>query len=299
MAEAQQQSEAKTGGGASAGGNQVEAEASLRAAAPGLARIAATAWWHTAQWTVSATARAYGGVIRAAANSSTPGEFFEETSSEVRGYARRFLGLVDQEGRIREAVGLSSTAGEDKGGDDSRSLRARGSRLLEESADVRFIEELHPAFARILEEITPDEARILRLLTLHGPQPAVDIRAGLPMVSDLVKGGTSMIDAEAGLRHTHRLRVYLTNLNRLGLIWFSRETLGPHDYQVLEAQPDVLDAMKKGGRTARTVRRSILLTQFGQDFCRTVLPFETTEMDALPANPDTLDAEAEAQQTNK
>jgi hypothetical protein len=259
--------------------------ASLIEAAPGLARIAATAWWHTAGWTVSATARAYGGVVRAAVNSSTPGEFFEQTGGEIRDYARNLLGIVDSEGRIRDAVGLSGSRSDD-GRDDTTELRERGARLLEESADVRFVEDLHPAFARILEEITPDEARILRLLALEGAQPAVDIRAGIPMVSDLVKSGLSMIDAEAGLRHTDRLRGYLTNLNRLGLIWFSRERLrDPHRYQVLEAQPEVLEAMKKGGRTARTVRRSILLTQFGDDFCRTVLPLQTAEMEALPQQP--------------
>jgi hypothetical protein len=51
-------------------------------------------------------------------------------------------------------------------------------------------------------------------------------------------------------------------------------------YQVLEAQPDVAEAMEKAGR-ARTVRRSIHLTTFGQDFCRTCLPLDTAEIDAL------------------
>ncbi len=257
--------------------------ASLIDAAPGLARVAATAWWHTATWTVGATAKAYGGVIRAAVNSSTPGEFFEQTGGEVRDYARQLLGIVDSDGRLRDAVsGLSGTGGE-TGGDDSNLLLQRGTQLLRESADVRFDENLHPAYARILEEITPDEARILRLLALEGAQPAVDIRAGIPMVSDLVTSGLSMIDREAGLRHPERLRAYLTNLNRLGLVWFSRERLrDPHVYQVLEAQPDVLGGLKKGGRTARTIRRSILLTQFGQDFCDTCLPLNVTaEMETV------------------
>ena len=40
--------------------------------------------------------------------------------------------------------------------------------------------------------------------------------------------------------------------------------------------------MKKG-RT-RTVRRSIQLTPFGEDFCETVLPLETAELEALPGD---------------
>jgi hypothetical protein len=69
-----------------------------------------------------------------------------------------------------------------------------------------------------------------------------------------------------------RVPAYMNNLYRLGLIWFSRELLeDPLDYQVLESQPDVLEAKRKGGR-AKTVRRSILLTPFGEDFCRVCLP---------------------------
>ena len=64
---------------------------------------------------------------------------------------------------------------------------------------------------------------------------------------------------------------YLNNLFRLGLVWFSRETLrDPAPYQVLEAQPDVLEAMHSV-RLAKVVRRSIHLTPFGEDFCAAAL----------------------------
>ena len=43
-----------------------------------------------------------------------------------------------------------------------------------------------------------------------------------------------------------RLPAYLSNLFRLGLIWFSRERLDePRRYQVLEAQPDVIEAVRE------------------------------------------------------
>jgi hypothetical protein len=87
-----------------------------------------------------------------------------------------------------------------------------------------------------------------------------------------------MIAAEAGCRHPDRVHAYLNNLYRLGLIWFSREPVRDRmRYHVLEAQPEVVAAMRKGGRTARTVRRSVLLTPFGEDFCETCLPLETEE----------------------
>jgi hypothetical protein len=70
---------------------------------------------------------------------------------------------------------------------------------------------------------------------------------------------------------------YLNNLNRLGLIWFSRETLEDIAlYQVLEAQPEVIEARRRAGRTSRTVRRSIHLTPFGADFCDACLPMDVT-----------------------
>ena len=116
----------------------------------------------------------------------------------------------------------------------------------------------------------------------HALSPSVDIRAGMPMASRLVAPGRNMMGAQAGCRHLARVPAYLNNLSRLGLIWFSRESLeDPARYQVLEAQPEVVEAMRKAGRTGRTVRRSILLTPFGRDFCDAVLPFRTAEPDAL------------------
>lgn len=163
----------------------------------------------------------------------------------------------------------------------TEALRSRGAELLRRSADVRFEEASHPAYMRILESLAPDEARILRFLARAGAQPSVDVRAGLPLVSELIAPGCNMIGAEAGCRHAELVRAYLDNLHRLGLIWFSREPVGdPRRYQVLEAQPEVAEARGRGGRLARTVRRSILLTPFGEDFCSVCLPLE--ELEPLP-----------------
>ena len=157
-------------------------------------------------------------------------------------------------------------------------LRDRGAELLRRSADVHSTEDAHPAYERILDEIAPDEVRILRLLALDGPQPAVDVRSGpraLGMMSELVAPGLSMIGAQSGCRYADRVPAYLNNLHRLGLVWFSREPMKDLlAYQVLEAQPDVIEAMRAAGR-AHTVRRSIHLTPFGEDFCRRCLPIHT------------------------
>ena len=72
-------------------------------------------------------------------------------------------------------------------------------------------------------------------------------------------------------RFTDRVPAYLNNLERLGLVWFSREEVEDHTrYQVLEAQPDVLAALRSHSRT-KTVRKSLRTTPFGLDFARTAL----------------------------
>ncbi len=169
---------------------------------------------------------------------------------------------------------------------DDKTLRERGEALLRRSRDVWSDEDdTHPAYGRILDDLAPDEARILLLLLRGGPQPSVDVRTGGPVgliSSALVAPGMSMIGARAGCRYLDEVPAYLNNLFRLGLIWFSREQLeDPMEYQVVEAQPDVLAAMHSV-RFPKVVRRSIHLTPFGAGFCKICLvdPEETEELPA-------------------
>jgi hypothetical protein len=156
------------------------------------------------------------------------------------------------------------------------SLRERGAELLRQSADVVRSDGAHPAYARILDELHPDEARILRLLALDGPQPSVDVRS-LQLIGlgkEVVGEGLTMIGTQAGCLDSERVNAYLDNLNRLGLIWFSKQPIeDPTAYQVLEAQPAVLEAVR-GTSRAKTVQRSIRLTPFGRDFCEVCLPLD-------------------------
>ena len=81
---------------------------------------------------------------------------------------------------------------------------------------------------------------------------------------------------EAGCRHADRVHAYLDNLHRLGLIWFSREPVERRRAATRCWRPSLRwpKRCEQGGRTARTVRRSILLTPFGEDFCATCLPLD-------------------------
>ncbi len=252
---------------------------------PGLARIYASAWLHTAEWAVEASARAGSRVLRAATSREAPDALLREAGDQMREYAQRFLGLVDADGDRLPGVLGDLLADRGRSARQS-SLREQGADLLRRSADVDYQDDAHPAYARILSELAPDEGRILRLLIQQGPQPSIDVRTvGLVVVgSELVAPGINMIGAEAGCRHVDRVHAYLNNLFRLGLIWFSREPVSDSmRYQVLEAQPDALEAMRKAKR-GKTVRRSILLTPFGEDFCSVCLPTGTGELDALPGS---------------
>jgi hypothetical protein len=209
--------------------------------------------------------------------------------SGLRSYARELLGIQDLDNRVRQllpgpATRMRAAARGEPTTD--RSLREQGADLLRQSADVGVEDGAHPAYARILSELAPDEARILRLLSVGGPQPTIDVRAAnlIGVGSQLVAQGLNLIGAEAGCRHSERVPLYLNNLDRLGLIWFPHDPVdNPMRYQVLEAQPDAMHAIKRAGR-AKTVHRSVGLTAFGQDFCRVCLPFDDGEIEALSSS---------------
>ena len=236
----------------------------------GVTRLTLGAGWRTAMWSADTSLRASRRIARAAVSGESPAQLIDGLAKDTRETLRRFLG-VDGD---RPAELDADVDGPEPAPRDPEELRRLGADLLARSADVDGAGRAHPAYARIVAELAPDEGRILRLLKAEGPQPAVDVRSSkVPLVtSELVAPGLNMIGREAGVADLEKTPAYLNNLERLGLIWFSREPLpDPLDYQVLEAQPEVLEALKRVGR-GRTVRRSIHLTPFGDDFCETVLP---------------------------
>jgi hypothetical protein len=274
-----------------------------------MARIAAGVWWRSTVWTVGATRRTGRLVLRSVTDPDASSELIEEVARDVAEAARVVSNVAR---RVQEGTPITAAlAGNvavlgttvpgsvvndeprrhdphrhDPPRRDEEDLRARGARLLERSRDVWADENTHPAFARILDDLAPDEARILLLLARGGPQPSVDVRTGGPVgmvSSQLIAPGLNMLGARAGVRYLDRVPAYLNNLDRLGLVWLSHESVtDPMEYQVLEAQPDVLEALHSV-RFAKVVRRSIHLTPFGEDFCRTCL-LEPDDAADLPAH---------------
>jgi hypothetical protein len=293
-----------------------------------VARLAASAAWHTAGWSLRVPVRATRRALEVAVAPEKAGDLVQDIRDTAASALRELIALADLDSRSRAASdGARNFADTVPGAEVARRvaeampgsdvarkvvetiptpeevrhafgvgdgraarngnvpLRVRGQELLECSRDVHYEERSHPAYDRLMESLAPDEARILRLLLFKGPQAAVDVRTGGPLgliQSRLVSPGLNMIGARAGCRYMDRVPSYLTNLHRLGLIWFSRETLrDPERYQVLEAQPDVLEAINSV-RYAKIVRRSIHLTPFGEDFCRAALVEDEDELVDLP-----------------
>lgn len=259
----------------------------------GIARLAASTWLHGTEWGLMTSARMAGRLARAATDREEAQALASDvgrTAHVVSDVARSLsAGAPLQEilAQIGDSFGDLTDPVVATGEQVPRrapSLRERGSELLDRSRDVWRTDSAHPAYARILEELAPDEARVLVLLLRGGPQPSVDVRTGgaVGMVSStLVKPGLTMIGPRAGCRYVDHVPSYLHNLFRLGMVWFSREQVDdPMEYQVLEAQPDVIAAMKSV-RHAKVLRRSINLTPFGEDFCRAVL-VDGSELADLP-----------------
>ena len=248
-------------------------------ALPGLARIGMRAGIRTLAWMANETITTGEEIVSAVAEGESPVPVVREATREAWGAVARSLGADESADPERAGSPRADRAGGPRtragsAADNEAELRRRGARLLAQSADVRFDEDSHPAFSHILDELTPDEARMLRFLATEGPQPSVDVRTNRPfgVGSELVAAGLSMVGLQAGVRHLDRTRSYLDNLHRLGLVWFSREPVAPGRYQVLEVQPEVAAALERAGRAPKTIRRSIHLTPFGEDFCRTCLP---------------------------
>ncbi len=253
---------------------------------PGLARVVAVSSFRIGAWAAQTGINAGRRAIDVAIHPDHAVEFAEDLRVAAAAVTRALVG-DEMEGKVRAVAAanpvvrvvsdtVESVAPARNGHvveieEPLNPLHAAGQDLLRRSRDVWAEDSGHPAYARIIEELAPDEGRILLLLLKHGPQATVDVRTGGlvgTVSSTLVAPGLNMIGARAGCRYVERVPSYLHNLERLGLIWFSRESVrDPMEYQVLEAQPDVLAAMHTV-RRHKVIRRSIHLTPFGEDFCR-------------------------------
>lgn len=257
---------------------QISNEARLIRGVFRAAGLAAGTAVRSGQWAVGTTFEVTKQITQAVAEGDSPAEIADRTGAALQSIARSVLGVT--EGSVREIVSYVPTtnghaAQAITGGyvhsSTIEDLRRRGDALLARSADVYFTEDVHPAYDRILDQLAPDEARILRFMAQNGPQPSVNVRTNRPLGigSELVAGDLTSVPEQAGVRYPDRSRHYLINLNRLGLTLTSDDPVLLSRYMVLEVQPIVETALKAAGRVPKIVRKSLRLTEFGEDFCRT------------------------------
>lgn len=235
---------------------------------PGLVRVARASAGRTIQWAIDANREA----TRKVFDDIAKGEPVVNVITDATAVWAAAIGRGPD-----EPAASAKPRSRERDAATTDELLEMGGQLLRDSANVWYEQDVHPAFRRVLQELLPDEARILRFLYQNGPQPSVDVRTNRPFDrgSEKIASGLSMIGLYSGVRNQEDTSVELANLERLRLIWFSKEQVAdPSVYQLLEAQPDVLEAMKRAGRSPRTEHRSIELTPFGERFCETCLPMD-------------------------
>lgn len=275
-------------------------------AVPGLARIVAGAWVRGAVWGIGTTLRGSRRLTEAAISGESAAQLIEEIRDEAIGGLRGLLGIVEKEPRAEPITGAARAIVPDREPGKARqaqSLRERGSALLERAATTEgAADPIHPGFDRIVDQLAPDEARILKLLLNEGSQPIVYVNKAAPfgLAPREVARRLSIIGREAGCLRPDLVPAYLDNLVRLGLVAIRRDPVGDEQaYQVVEAQPDVVAAIKSVDGflfRGQSSRRSVHITDFGTAFCRVCFPPEhltgdfegvdLTEEVADPPEPD-------------
>lgn len=254
--------------------DEAELQARVRDAI-GIARLLVAVRSNVIRYASRASLRTGARMLQAVRDANSLGDVLDETTD----IARDEIGRLGVDPALGMANGADGTSMERDL--DLATLRTRGQRLLDRSANVDYEESVHPTYARFLDVLAADEARILRLLAEEGPHPAVDVRDGglFGLGSELVARDLTMLGVEAGCRHDERRDAYVTNLRRLGLVELRDDPLDDRDrYPVLEAQPHVQAAMDAARRPG-PVRRQVRLTPLGVDFCETIL-----DIDVHPAH---------------
>jgi len=250
---------------------------------PAVVRLGAEAWYRGAMWSVGAG-------IDAAERATSLALAGLGLADDARADAEHSVdGLGRREG---------GAASEDRRPSRARTLRERGAELLDRASDVEEDPNLvHPGFARIIDQLAPDEARILKLLVNDGPQGIVYVNKAAPfgIGAREIARRLSMIGHEAGCLHIELVPAYLDNLVSHGLVAIRRDALADEvPYQVIEAQPEVVEALRSAGGTVfrgQITRRSVHLTDFGRTFCQVCFPPEhlPPELDPIEITDEMVD----------
>jgi len=138
-------------------------------------------------------------------------------------------------------------------------------------------------FGTIVSQLVPDEARVLAALAEGKRYAVVDVVAkhvGRP-TTRTVFANASLLGAAAGISPARNAATYLTRLHGFGLVEFgpAADELG-EEYDQLAVDGAVQDARATIDRnkmgSAKLIRKSVALSQLGQDFWAACAPDRAT-----------------------
>ncbi|KRA37722.1 MULTISPECIES: Abi-alpha family protein [unclassified Nocardioides] len=131
----------------------------------------------------------------------------------------------------------------------ARTSARRFAVLLEQALTQSSAEAEDLLLDALVRGLVPDEARIIAALAGRAWSPLVHVEARRDGEEHLGLRNASLIGRQAGIALVRRTPHYVTRLLATGLVVATaeREDRGP-EYEVLLAEPDVLDAIRGAGR---------------------------------------------------
>ena len=146
--------------------------------------------------------------------------------------------------------------------------------LLERGGEQSKADGESALLAALASDLVPDEARIIAALAVRDWSPLVHVEARRPDDVHLGLRNASLIGRQAGVALVRRTPLYVDRLMAAGLVVATpARDDAAEDYEVLLADPDVLDAIRAAGRGplgARVVRQGLALSEIGAELwsCR-------------------------------
>ncbi|WP_182379487.1 hypothetical protein [Nocardioides sp. WS12] len=141
--------------------------------------------------------------------------------------------------------------------------------LLDQALSQSTAEAEDALLDALVRGLVPDEARIIAALAAREWSPLVHVEARRDGEEHLGLRNASLIGRQAGIALVRRTPTYVTRLLASGLVAATpeRENRG-QEYEVLLAEPDVLDAIRAAGRGPlgpRIRRGGLELSELGRE----------------------------------
>ncbi|KRB80376.1 hypothetical protein ASE01_02550 [Nocardioides sp. Root190] len=148
---------------------------------------------------------------------------------------------------------------------------SRAALLLGELLEASLVQSSREAedvlIAKLVDTLVPDEARIIAALATREWTPMVHVEARRDGEEHLGLRNASLIGRQAGVALVRRTPTYVGRLLTVGLVAATPERDDrSEEYEVLLAEPDVLDAIRRAGRGPvgpRIRRGGLVLSDLG------------------------------------